>query len=59
MCFKDKNEVPISINDIIEYNGLTYKIKAIESYDCATVVISENLKTLSIETLLLQDIRKI
>jgi hypothetical protein len=59
MCYRDKNEIEVSINDIVEYKGLMYCIRSINSYSCATVVIAENVLTHVVDTLLLQDIIKI
>jgi ribosomal protein L7Ae-like RNA K-turn-binding protein len=59
MCYRDKNEVAVVVGDKVEYAGLKYVVKFIEEYDFATVVIAENIKTRTVETLLLQDIKKI
>lgn len=59
MAFCDKNKVPVQDGDIVEYKGKRYQIKAIESYDMATEIIVENIKTFKVETLLLRDVKKI
>ena len=59
MCFKDKNNVPVSVGDLIERGNSKYIIKVIEEYDMATVAIVENIKTGKMETLLLRDVKKI
>ncbi len=59
MCYRDKNEVEVFINDTVEYNDVMYCIRGIASYPCATVVILENLKTLVVETVFLRDVIKI
>lgn len=59
MCFKDKNNVPVLVGDLIERGNSKYIIKAIEDYDMATVAIVENIKTHIVDTLLLRDVKKI
>lgn len=59
MSFKDKNKIPVVAGDKIECNDKQYIIRVIESYDMATEVIAENLKTHKVETLLLRDVKKI
>ncbi|MGH7974762.1 MAG: hypothetical protein ACREBR_04505 [bacterium] len=59
MCFRDKNNVMIDVNDHVEYNGSEYVIKAIQTYTCATVAILENIKTHVVEIPLIRDIIKL
>lgn len=60
MCYRDKNNVAVGINDVVKYAGARYVVKYIEDYDCATVAIAEKLDSShSIDTLLLRDIEKI
>ncbi len=59
MCFRDRNNIPVSIGSVVEFNDIKYIIKVIEEYDCATVAIVENITNQEVETLLLHDVKKI
>jgi hypothetical protein len=59
MCFKDKNEVSVSIGDKVTCNGLIYTVQFIESYPCATIAVLENIKTHEVDRLFLRDIIKL
>lgn len=59
MSFRDGCNVKVFAGDTVVRDGIKYIIKFIESYAVATVVIAENIKTHTVETLLLRDIKKI
>jgi hypothetical protein len=59
MCYRDKNNTELDINDVIEKDGQRYIIRSIKSYPCATVAIAENIIDNSVETFHLRDIVKI
>jgi len=59
MAFRDKNNVELSIGDVVEYNGQRFVVHGIAAYPCATVALVENECTKSFEMLHLQDIIKI
>jgi len=59
MAYRDKNNVDLFAGDVVEKDGHRYRIHDIKSYSFATVAIVENLETHSVDSLLLQDIRKL
>lgn len=59
MCYRDKNNTELAINDVIEKDGKKYIVRDIKSYSCATVAITENIIDKNVETFHLRDIVKI
>jgi hypothetical protein len=58
MAFRDKNNVELFIDDIIEKDDQKYIIRLIESYSFVTVAVVENIINHKIETFELRDIIK-